>query len=163
MRALGSISTAAAMVLCLDISAAGAQSATQVVSFRVNPISEIVMSGSPAPITVDAPRSGSQPTSATMGGTSYAITTNEGNQKISAALDRSMPNGVSLAVALGAPDGGASRGSVALGTRAADLVTQIPPGAARGLPIVYTLNATPAARQGASGTRIVTYTISAGL
>jgi hypothetical protein len=162
MRALDSISTAA-IVLLLGTSAAHAQTAMQTVTFRVNAISEIAVSGSPAPITVDAPRTGSPLTSATVGGTSYAITTNEGNQKISVALDHAMPNGVSLAVALGAPEGSASRGSVSLGTRAADVVTQIPSGSARGLPIVYTLNATPAARQGASGTRIVTYTISAGL
>ena len=151
------------MVLVVCASEAGAQTATQVVTFRVNPISEIAVSGSPAPITVDAPRGSSERSSAVMGGTSYAITTNEGNQKISVALDRAMPNGVSLAVALGAPQGSASTGSVMIGTHAADVVTQIPAGAARGLPIVYTLSATPVARQGASGTRVVTYTISAGL
>jgi hypothetical protein len=162
MRAFGSVSAVAAMVVIVGVNEARAQSATQIVTFRVNPISEIAVSGSPAPIAVDAPR-GSATSSATMGGTSYAITTNEGNQKISVALDRMMPNGVSLAVALGAPEGGASTGSVAIGTRATDVVTHIPEGAARGLPIVYTLSASSAARRGASGTRIVTYTISAGL
>jgi hypothetical protein len=162
MRALDSISTAVAMVL-LAGATAGAQSATQVVSFRVNPISEIAISGSPAPLVVDAPRSSQQSATTTMGGTSYAITANEGNQRISAALNEPMPNGVSLAVSLDAPAGGASRGITALGTSARDVVTGIPAVAARGLPIVYTLNATSSARQGAAGTRIVTYTVTAGL
>jgi hypothetical protein len=149
-------------MLCVMTRLASAQSANQVVTFRVNPISEIAVSGAPMPIVVDAPRAGVE-TSAMVGGTSYAITTNEGNQKISAALDRPMPDGVTLAVSLGAPDGGASRGLVPLGTRASDVVTAIPAGAGHGLPIVFALSATKVARRGASGTRIVTYTISAGL
>jgi hypothetical protein len=153
---------AAVTMLLAATHAASAQSATQTVTFRVNPISEIAVSGAPAPIVVDAPRAGAE-TSALMGGTSYAITTNEGNQKITASLDRPMPNGVTLAVSLEAPAGGASHGQVALGTRASDVVTSIPAGAGRGLPIVYTLSATNSARQGAFGTRIVTYTVAAGL
>ena len=156
-------SMSAAVTLCIAVAgAAQAQTATQTVTFRVNAISEIAVSGSPAPMVMDAPRGGGE-TNVTMGGTSYAITTNEGNQKIVVALDRAMPTGVSLAVLLGAPSGGASHGSVALSTRATDAVSSIPAGSARALPIVYTLSATDAARQGASGTRIVTYTIAAGL
>jgi hypothetical protein len=163
MRALRSISTAAAMMILSSAGSAAAQSATQTVTFRVNPISEIAISGSPAPIVVDAPRTSETRSRASMGGTSYAITTNEGNQKISAALDRPMPEGVELVVALGAPSGATSRGVVALSTRAADVVTSIPPGAARELPITYTLSASDVARRGAAGTRIVTYTVTSGL
>jgi hypothetical protein len=163
MRSLRSILTLAMLLLLGTGTTLRAQTASQTVTFRVNPISEIAVSGSPAPIVVDAPRAKSPSSVAMMGGTSYAITTNEGNQKISAALDRPMPNGVQLAVSLGAPAGGASRGAVLLGTRAAEVVSAIPAGAASALPINYTLSATPAARQGAAGTRIVTYTIAAGL
>ncbi|MEO8560637.1 MAG: hypothetical protein ABI601_01090 [bacterium] len=142
---------------------AAAQTATQTVTFRVNPISEIAISGAPAPIVVDAPRTSETRTHATMGGTSYAITTNEENQKIVAALDQPMPNGVQLAVALGAPRGARSRGDVELSTRAVDVVTSIQPGASRALPITYTLSASDVARRGATGTRIVTYTVTSGL
>ena len=149
-------------ILASGAGAAKAQTAYQTVTFRVNPISEIAVSGSPAPIVIDAPR-GAAETRAQMPGTSYAITTNEGHQKITVALDRAMPAGVALAVSLGAPSGATSRGSVPLGTQAVDAVTAIPVGSGRALPIVYTLSATSAARQGAAGTRLVTYTVTAGL
>lgn len=163
MRALRSISATAAVMLLSSVGSAGAQTATQTVTFRVNPISEIAISGSPAPIVVDAPRTSGTRSRASMGGTSYAITTNEENQKIVAALDQPMPNGVQLVVALAAPSGARSRGDVALSTRAADVVTSIQPGAARALPITYTLSASDVARRGAAGTRIVTYTVTSGL
>ncbi|HEV7991519.1 MAG TPA: hypothetical protein VGP25_06810 [Gemmatimonadaceae bacterium] len=164
MRALRSISAAATVMLLSSVgSAAAQQMATQTVTFRVNPISELAISGSPAPIVVDAPRTSERRSYASVGGTSYAITTNEENQKISAALDHPMPNGVELVVALGAPSGATSKGVVTLSTHAADVVTSIPPGAARALPITYTLSASDLARRGASGTRIITYTVTSGL
>ena len=82
-----------------------AQTATQTVTFRVIPISRVSVSGAAAPVTVNSAVAGSAPTSAAVGGSSYAITTNETNQKISAALDQALPSGVSLAVTLAAPAG----------------------------------------------------------
>ena len=138
-----------------------AQTATQTVTFSVVPVSRVAVSGSAGPIVVSTASAGSAPTSASMGGTSYAITTNETNQKISAALDQPMPSGVSLAVALSAPSGASSTGSMTLSTASADVVTGISSVSASALPIVYTLSATATAAV-APGTRTVTFTISAG-
>ena len=155
--------TALAGVLALGIGLEGAQAqtATQTVTFSVVPLSRVAVSGPMGPIVVSAASAGSAPTSATMGGTTYAITTNESNQKISAALDQPMPPGVSLAVALAAPSGAASAGSTTLGTASADVVTGIFAVNASSLAIVYRLSATATAPV-APGTRTVTFTISAG-
>lgn len=141
--------------------AAAAQSATQTVRFQVNAVNQIAVSGSPAPLVVSTANAGSEPTSATSTGTSYAITTNETNQKITASIDQPMPAGVSLAISLGAPSGASSAGSVPLGTSGADLVTGISSTAASALPIAYTLNASTQAQIGPTS-RTVTFTIVAG-
>jgi hypothetical protein len=140
---------------------AGAQTATQTVRFQVVPMSRIAVSGTAGPLVVTSAAPGSAPTSASMGGTSYGITTNETNQKITAALDSPMPTGMTLAVALGAPAGAASAGSMTLGTSSADVVTGISTVSASALPITYTLSATSVAPV-APGSRTVTFTIAAG-
>jgi hypothetical protein len=155
------VAFAGVAALGLGVEDLHAQTATQTVRFSVVPISRVAISGSAGPIVVSTANPGSPPTSASMGGTSYAITTNESNQKIAAALDAPMPGGVSLAVALGAPAGAASQGSMTLNTASADLVTGITGVSAASLPIVYTLSASASATV-APGTRTVTYTIMAG-
>ena len=139
-----------------------AQSATQVVRFQVNAINQIGVSGSPAPLVIDAATPGLAPASVTAGGTNYAITTNQSNQKITASLDQPLPAGVMLEVALGAPAGAASVGDVALGTAAADVVTGISATAAAALPITYRLSATATVRMPAPAVRMVTFTIVSG-
>ena len=155
------VALAGILGLALGTETLQAQTATQTVTFSVVPVSRIAVSGTAGPIVVATATPGSPPTSASMGGTSYAITTNETNQKISAALDAPMPAGVSLAVALGAPSGASSTGSMTLTTAASDVVTGISSVSATALPIVYTLSATATAPV-APGTRTVTYTIAAG-
>jgi hypothetical protein len=153
------VSGAVALGLCAE--RVQAQTATQTVTFRVVPISRIAVSAPAGPIVVSTANPGSAPTSASMGGTSYAISTNETNQKITAALDAPMPNGVSLAISLAAPAGAASVGSTTLSTASADVVTGISTVSAASLPIVYTLSAASNASV-APGTRTVTFTIAAG-
>ena len=80
-----------------------AQTATQTVTFSVMPTSRTIVSGTARPIIVRTTTAGRVPISASDGGSSYAITTNESNQKISASLDAPMPHGVVLAVSLAAP------------------------------------------------------------
>lgn len=138
-----------------------AQTATQTVHFQVIPMSRVTVSGSAGPLVVTTAAAGSAPTSASMGGSSYGITTNETNQKITAALDSPMPSGMTLAVALAAPSGAASRGSMTLGTASADVVTGISTVSANALPITYTVSASSTAPV-APGSRTVTFTIAAG-
>jgi hypothetical protein len=152
--------TVASVSLCCA-TAIHAQTATQTVTFSVVPISRVAVSGASAPLVVSTALAGGAPTSATVGGTSYAITTNESNQKIVAAIDQPMPVGVTLAVALAPPTGAASTGPTALGTLASDVVTGISAVSASALPITYTLSASASAPV-APGNRMVTFTITAG-
>jgi hypothetical protein len=140
--------------------AAFAQQATQEVSFEVQAINEIAFTGSPS-LVINSATAGSAPTSATASG-SYAITTNESDRKITAAIDTNMPAGTTLAVTLAAPSGGASAGGVVLSTTAQDAVTGISTLNASGLNVSYTLTATAAAGVVAADSRTVTYTVTAG-
>ena len=139
-----------------------AQTASQTVTFSVVSMSRAVVSGSARPLIVRTATVGRVRTIAPGRGASFAITTNESNQKIAASLDAPMPSGESLAVSLAAPAGAVSAGSTALGTASADVVTGISSVSAMALPIVYTLSATAAAMV-APCKRVVTFTITAGL
>jgi hypothetical protein len=144
----------------LPVVAAEAQSATQVVHFQVNAVNQIAVSGAPS-LTITSATAGSGLTSATATGSSYAITTNEANQKITASISQAMPAGVTLEVAMGAPGGATSAGSVQLGTASADVVTGISATASSALPITYRLNAGTQVQMGPTA-RTVTFTIVSG-
>jgi hypothetical protein len=141
--------------------AAAAQTATQVVRIQVNAISQIGLTGAPSPLVIDAASPGEAPASVTADGAAYAITTNEANQKITAAIDELLPAGISLEVRLAAPVGAASVGSVPLTTSPADLVTGISRTAASALPITYRLRASATAQLGPA-VRTVTFTVVSG-
>lgn len=138
-----------------------AQTATQTVHFQVNAVNQIAVTGDPSPLVINTATAGSGLTSATSAGTSYAITTNQANQKITASINQGMPEGVTLEVALGAPAGATTTGSVPLGTAGADVVTGITTAASSSLPITYRLSATPQVQLGPT-VRTVTFTIVAG-
>jgi hypothetical protein len=141
----------------LALSATGstlrAQTATQTVTFRVVGVNRAVVAGMTAPL--DA-----RPRSASVGRASYALSTNEASQKITASLDRSMPAGTALSVALTAPAGATSRGKTTLGTAATDVVMEIPAGVNGAQPLEYTMSGAPAGPLAAES-RVVTYTIVA--
>jgi hypothetical protein len=141
---------------------AGAQTATQVVRFQVGAVNQIAVSGSPAPMIVSSAAPGSAPTPVVVVGTSYAITTNEPNKKITASIDQAMPLGITLEVTLAPPGGASSAGSVSLNTAAADVVTGISTLNASSLPITYRLSVSTGTVVGASGDRTVTFTVVSG-
>lgn len=93
-------------------------------------------------------------------GTTYAVSTDStGVRKVRARLSSALPAGLSLAIALDAPSGGTSLGSVTMTTAYQDLVTGIPKfTTASGLTITYTLSATAAVAP-TSGSRTVTFSI----
>lgn len=136
--------------------------ATQTVTYEVQAINELGVSGSTASLTVNAATAGSAPTAVTDSTTTYAITTNETNRKITGALNTAMPSGVTLSVTLGAPTGATSTGKVALTGTAQDLVTGISTLNESGKSIEYELAATSAAGVVASASKTVTLTITAG-
>lgn len=153
----------AALALALTAAAGEASAQTQTVTFSVEPINEMTVSGNPGALTINAATAGSAPTSVSDASTTWAITTNQTGTKVTAAIDQAMPANVTLRVSLAAPTGATSAGSVALGTLGADLVTGITKLNESGKVITYTLSATAAADVVANASRVVTYTVVAGI
>ena len=154
------------LLLCLVLLAWGVafagNTAQQTVTFEVQAIDEISASGNPAALVISTATAGSEPDDATNNTTTYAVTTNGTNKKITGAIDSAMPANTTLQVNLTAPTDGSSAGGVALSATAADLVTGITQKAESGLTITYTLSATVSAGIVASDSRTVTLTLTAG-
>ena len=151
----------ATMALLTAASAAQAQTATQNVTFQVNAINQIAVSGSPS-LTINTATAGSAPTAATASG-SWAVTTNQSSAKITAQLDSDMPSGLTLTVNLTAPTNATSKGATTLSSASVDVVTGISKLAEGALPVGYSLSATTEAGVVSSTSRTVTYTITGGV
>lgn len=150
------------LALCLTGVAGKAAAQTQTVTYEVQAINQMSVSGDPGALTVSSATAGSAPTDATDATTTWAITTNQTGTKVTAAINTAMPAGVTLKVGLGAPTGATSAGAVSLGTVAADLVTGITKLNESAKTVTYTLSATAAAGVVASATKTVTFTVVAG-
>lgn len=136
-----------------------ADTATATVTFKVSSVNAISVSGNPPTLEVKTANAGEAPASVTDSTTTYNITTNASNQKITASIDAAMPNAVTLSISLAAPSGATSAGFVAMSTTAANLVTAISNVAQSNLTITYKLAATVGASVAGPLTRTVTYTI----
>lgn len=144
---------------------AAAQTATQTVTFTVNDVKIIALSGDPASMSVNAGGAGS---TAGDSSTTYDVTTNATSvapAKITAQITTGgdLPTGVTLQTRLADPDAGGaavSAGDVVLNsTTAQDVVTALSNVQATGNAITYTLTADVTAAPVAGATRVVTYTI----
>ena len=142
--------------------ALAANTAQQTVTFQVDAIDEISASGNPANLVVNTAVPGNQPDDDTDNSTSWAVTTNGANKKMTGDVNANMPANVTLQTNLTAPTGGSSAGDMSLSTTAADLVTAITQVAESGLTITYTLSATIDAGVVAQDTRTVTLTLTDG-
>ena len=131
-------------------------------TYEVQAINEIGVSGNPGALIINAATAGSAPDAVTDATTTWAVTTNEETKKITAAINTAMPSGLTLTVNLGAPTGATSAGAVTLGTTAADVVTSISTLNESSLGITYQLSATSAAGVVASANKTVTFTIADG-
>ncbi len=152
----------AAVALAFAAATGEASAQTQTVSFSVDPVNQMSVSGNPGALAINGATAGSVLNSVNDASTPWAITTTQTGTTVTAALDQAMPAGVTLQVNLAAPAGATSAGNVALGTTAADVVTGITKLNESGKAITYTLSATTAAGVVASSTRTVTYTVVAG-
>jgi len=158
---LSALTMAVGMVV--SAGAIAADSAEQTVTYEVTAINEISVSGNPNALTISTATAGSEPDAATDASSSYAITTNGSNKKITAALGTDMPAGVTLSLTATAPTVGTSGGKMELSTTAADVVTAIAQVAdGDGNTLTYELAATVAAGVVASATKTVTLTIADG-
>src|SRR5438105_14550573 len=79
VRTLGVTAVAAMMIS----RGAQAQTATQVVTFQVDPVNQIAITGAPA-LLVNVATAGSAPTSVQAAGSQWAITTNQSGAKVTA-------------------------------------------------------------------------------
>jgi hypothetical protein len=150
-----------AFALAVSGIAMAANTATQTVTFQVDAISQLSVSGDPGALVISSATAGSDPSPATDNTTTYALTTNQSSQKIVGSIDSAMPSGVTLKVTLGAPTGGSSAGAVSLTASDQDLVTGISQVAESGKTIGYELDATVGAGVVSSDTRTVTFTLTA--
>ena len=81
------IAAAMALVLGLSSLALAGSTATQSVTYEVQEINEISVSGDPGSLIINTATAGSEPNDATDKSTTYAITTNGSNKKITGAID----------------------------------------------------------------------------
>lgn len=151
---------AAVLILGAGGVAMAADTATQTVTYEIQAINELSVSGNPV-LTVNAAVAGEAPTAVTDTTSSYAITTNELARKITGVIDTAMPTGVTLTANLTAPTGGTSGGDVVLTDVAAPLVTGIATLNESALGIDYELSATSAAGVVVESAKTVTFTIAA--
>jgi len=150
---------AVTLVAVCSVPRLGAQTATQRVTFEVNALNRMAVSGSPAPMVISTATPGVAPDPVIASGGTYTLTTNERNQKIVAALDELLSAGVTLEVALDAPVGALSAGLVPLGIDDVDVVSGIRATVTSPLPITYRLSATELAYVPGAQSRSVTFTI----
>jgi len=150
------------MIVAVAATSASAQTATQTVTFQVDAINQVGVTGAPT-LDVATAVAGNAPTSVTSAGNTWAVTCNQTGAKITASIASAMPVGLTLSATLGAPAGATSAGIKALGTAAVDMVTGITKLNASALALTYQLDATAAAGVITSTTRVVTYTITGGV
>jgi hypothetical protein len=151
-----------AILVVTAAASAQAQTATQTVTFQVDAINQVAVTGTPT-LDINAAVAGGAPTTVTSSGNTWAVTTNQTTAKITASIASNMPAGLTLSATLGAPAGATSAGIKSLSTVAVDIVTGITKLNASGLSLTYQLDATSAAGVVTSATRVVTYTITGGV
>jgi hypothetical protein len=139
-----------------------AQTATQTVTWQVDPVNQVGLTGAPT-MSITAAVAGNAPTTVTSSGHSWAVTTNQSTAKVTASLATAMPSGLTLSASLTAPPGATSAGLVPLGTAPVDVVTGITRLNVSGLSLSYQLSATSAAGVVSSTSSVVTYTITGGV
>lgn len=150
----------ATLVLFSTGSALGSDIGSHVVSLDFQQINEISVTGSPN-LNISYAVAGQEPSDATDSLSTYAITTNGADKRITANLDTAVPAYVILKVNVAAPFGsGTSQGYVILSTLASDVVTGISQVADSNLTISYKLSATVQAGELSADTWTVTFTLS---
>ena len=158
--------TVTSLVICLALlfvtsTAMAGTSDTQDVTYSVSAINEISASGNPAALNITTTTAGSDPSEVTDATTTYSVSTNETNRKITAVLDFAVTGGT-LKINMTAPASGVSAGDVTLTAVTADAVTSIDTEASAANTITYKYSATMADGVIASDTVQVTLTITAG-
>ena len=163
----GRLRTAVTIGLCtaalvLGVQRVHAQTATQLVTFSVIRPARTAMMASATTFNAPSLHKDGKSTRASVSGSSFAISTNESNQKIAASLNAPMPRGVSLAASLTPPAGAWTAGVTPLGGTARDVVGGVSRASADALALEYTLTARADAPRSSLKT-VVTFTITGGV
>jgi len=148
---------AALLTLTASVSTAQSNKATHSVSVNVAEIAVISVSGDVS-MRIATATAGQAPDPVSAKST-YNVTTNGKDKKISAELDKDMPEGLTLSATMDAPEGATSAGKRALSKKAVDLVSKIEQVRGTGLGLTYEAVATVEADPD-NVTRTVTYTIT---
>lgn len=138
----------------------GANTTTQSITFSIEPIAEIGVSGDPPALVAQSAQPGSNPSDVENMSTFYAVTTNGSSEKVSVSLDSPMPTGTNLFLKLDAPQGATCLGDVCLDTTCQSAVCGISQVAQSNLQICYLFQASISAGKLPPTTRIVTFTLA---
>lgn len=138
----------------------GSNVATQTITFSIEPISEISVSGDPPSFVAQQATPGQDPDDVVDNSTFYAVTTNGSAEKVVACLNAAMPTGTSLCLMAIAPTGAVSSGMVDLDTSNQNIVTGITQVAESNLQLGYGFETTVSAGTFSTTTRIVTFTLT---
>lgn len=150
------------LIVFLNFPLLAATTTTRTVTITVSSINSLGVTGPPGTLAITSAVAGSQPTDATDASTSYRVSTNNTNRRITGQITTGgdMPTGLTLKISLDATGIGTSVGQQTLiSTAAVNLVTAITQ--IYGIKVItYTLSATVAAGE-VSGSRTITLTVSA--
>ena len=159
MKRLKFLLLAAALALFSTGPVLGGDVSSHVMSFDFQQINEISVTGTPN-LNISSAVAGQEPSEAIDSSSTFGVTTNGTNKRITASIDTAMPAYVTLKVNVAAPSGsGTSQGDVTLTTSASDVVTGISHVADSNPAIIYKLSATVQAGVLATDTRTVTFTL----
>jgi len=138
-------------------------SATQTINWQVANIQAFSVSGNPGDLVVDTATAGSEPDDDTDSSTTFNISSNVSNSKITGQITTGgdMPSYVTLKCLLQTALSGTPTEQSLVSSTAKDLMTGIGKGKATGKTITYTLSATLDAEP-ASGQKTVTLTLTSG-
>jgi hypothetical protein len=135
-------------------------STSQNVAFSVQAVNEIAVAGDFNITNVKTAMVNFQSIKVINAVSTYLITTNEENKKITGVLNTILPKDSSLSISLEAPTGAISVGSVDLKNVPADLVTRVSKVAEADKVITYTFSAPVSTQLTTPFSQIVTLTIT---
>ena len=156
----------ATLSMCIGAQCAGGayaqqKTASQLLTLVVRPMTRLVVSDDPRPLIITREAGSTAAQSISDRHTRYSLLTNQEEMKISASIDRAMPQGTSLRIQL-ASSGGVSKGEVDISkaTAPAEVVTGIGRGFESDQSITYTFTADPTASDVDSDARTITLTVT---
>jgi hypothetical protein len=160
VKKAGIVLIVAGFILGINGMGLAQSTATQTVSFQINAIDTISVSGNPPTLLITA-----IPSSVADSSTTYSFSTNGANRMITGQITTggAMPANTSLQITLQAPAGGGSSAGIQTlsNASAVNLVTGITQLAESGRSITYTFNAVSGAPViNPAQTRVVTLTIT---